>query len=128
MILDKPLSKLILKKLDPLTHRKWIKACNRIEKDISIEKKNNESIVSLGKILFFALLKELFPVFEVLSRRFSEEILEDIYSKGSESSDIMAKEVLDKIKNDTSCFYFPERNFELIREATLTEHEEAGSL
>ena len=36
--------------------------------------------------------------------------------------------ILDKTKNDTSCFYFPERNFELIREATLLEHEEAGSL
>ncbi len=120
--------KIILKKLDPLTHRKWIKVCNRIEKEIRIEINNNETVVSPGKTIFFALLKELYPGFEALSRRFSEDMLGDVFSKGTESEDVLVKEAIDKIKSDTSFFYFPERNFESIRKAAMPAFEENGVL
>lgn len=119
---------LILKELDPLTHRKWIKICNRIEKEIRIEINNNGTVVSPGKTIFFALLKEHYPGFEILSRRFSEEMLGDTFSKGMESESAIVKESIDKIKNDTSFFYFPERNFESIRKAAMTAFEGEGGL
>lgn len=121
----------ILKRLDPLTHRKWIKVCNRVEKEIRMAKvyteQDNAPVVSLEKIIFSALLKELYPEFEVLSRRLSEDILEDIYTKGTGSSEPI-KAVLDKIKNDTTCFCFPEQNFEIIREITAPGREKKGGI
>jgi hypothetical protein len=122
---DIEIIELLLKKLDPLTHRKWIKVCNRLEKEIRIGKSHyapdSENTNVLEKIIFSALLKELFPEFEVFSRRLSEEILEDIYSRGTESTDPVVMKALDKIRNDTTCFCFPEQNFNVIRETTLSK-------
>jgi hypothetical protein len=122
----------ILKSLDPLTHRKWIKVCNRVEKKIRRAKgyagQGNAQDVSLEKIIFFALLKELYPEFEILSRRLSDNIFEHVYTKGTGAAEPLIEKILDKINNDTTCFCFPEQNFEIIRALTGPGKEKKGDI
>lgn len=108
----------LLQGIDHLPHRKWVKLMNRIEKEYSFE-----SSPDIYEIAFIAFLKELFPSFELFSRRFPR-VTYDLYRLSEEEyrnlSDLNKSRGLDvkeevreagkSIFNDKTYLDFPEKN------------------
>jgi len=111
----------ILSYIDFITHRKWVKFINRIEKDVSAGKGSDE----IEKVLFSAALKELYPEFELFSRRFPH-ITDVLY--GGQTGDPKIDKAMKTIKGDTSFLDFPEENFMGLLEATRVRVEEKAEL
>ena len=107
----------ILSYIDFITHRKWVKFINRIEKDVSAGKGSDE----IEKILFSAALRELYPEFELFSRRFPH-ITDVLY--GGQTGDSKIDKAMEAIKKDTSYLDFPEENFRALFEGTRLRAEE----
>jgi len=112
----------VLGKIDNLTHRKWIKLINRIEKKLRFYGKDN-----LEFVLLEAVLKELYPEFELFSRKFVG-VSKHIYDgKVEREAEEIVKSAIKKIWDDHSYFDFPERNYlglmQRIREMRVEEKE-----
>jgi len=112
----------VLGKIDNLTHRKWIKLINRIEKKLRFYGKDN-----LEFVLLEAVLKELYPEFELFSRKFVG-VSKHIYNgKVEREAEEIVKSAIKKIWDDHSYFEFPERNYlglmQQIREMRVEEKE-----
>ena len=112
----------VLGKIDNLTHRKWIKLINRIEKKLRFYGKDN-----LEFVLLEAVLKELYPEFELFSRKFVG-VSRHIYDGRTErEAEEIVKSAIKRIWDDHSYFEFPERNYlglmQQIREMRVEEKE-----
>jgi len=112
----------VLGKIDNLTHRKWIKLINRIEKKSLFYGQDN-----LEFALLEAVLKELYPEFELFSRKFvgvSRHIYDGRIEREAEE---IVKSAIKRIWDDHSYFEFPERNYlglmQQIREMRVEEKE-----
>ncbi|CAD7779174.1 MAG: hypothetical protein KIIPBIDF_01135 [Candidatus Methanoperedenaceae archaeon GB50] len=112
----------VLGKIDNLTHRKWIKLINRIEKKSLFYGQDN-----LEFALLEAVLKELYPEFELFSRKFvgvSRHIYDGRIEREAEE---IVKRAIKRIWDDHSYFEFPERNYlglmQQIREMRVEEKE-----
>lgn len=101
----------ILSNIDLLSHRKWIKLMNRIEKDISTGKDE----YPIERIVFASAIKELYPKLELFSRRFPEVI--DMLYTGQTGGNVVNK-AIEIIKRDTSYLDFPEKNYKSLYENT----------
>lgn len=108
----------ILSNIDYLSHRKWTKLLNRIEKKVSAEKGD----YAIEKIVFSAVLKELYPEFEIFSRRFSH-ILDDLH--GGQTEGYIAEKSVELIAKDMGYLDFPAQNYEsLLKATTITKKME----
>lgn len=115
--------KILLQAIDHLPHRRWVKLVNRIEKKCSLAFSND-----IYEIVFAAFLKELFPDFELFSRRFplitsalynlfagevfhfldfTKRIKDEDYSEGLPEEVVSAVKI---ILDDKTYLDLPERN------------------
>ena len=105
----------LLHTLDNLTHRKWVKLVNRIEKKLLSIESPEERSKALPYIVFTSVLKELYPSFELYSRKFPGVAREILFQSGPQEISHTTQEAMNKIKEDRTCLQFPEHNFEALR-------------
>jgi len=118
------LLKTILNEIDFLSHRKWVKLINRIEKKVRFFGQNN-----LPLLVFTAIVKELFPRFELYSRPFPR-VIKDIYD-GVLREDQTVYEGVKIIVNDESHLHFPQENYFRVMQKIkdiLREERRAGAI
>jgi len=99
----------LLTSIDNLTHRKWIKLLNRIEAGL---RAYGES--GFYNIILEAFLKELYPHFELFSRRFPmvlDHIREQTPPGGAEE---IFRDAVKRICNDRTFLTYPDRNYAII--------------
>lgn len=98
--------KTLLSSIDNLTHRKWIKLINRVEAGLRAY-----GVSEFYHIVFDAFLKELYPRFELFSRRFPtvvDEIREQAPQRGAEW---IFRDAVALICSDGNFLTYPEKNY-----------------
>jgi len=106
----------LLNSLDNLTHRKWVKLVNRIEKKLLATKDQAERASILPHIVFTAVLKELYPQFESYSRKFPG-IAQTLLIQDTPGHLVYkVEEALGRINKDKTCLEFPRENFDNIKD------------
>ncbi|TAN44599.1 MAG: hypothetical protein EPN22_06065 [Nitrospirae bacterium] len=106
----------VLSAVDSLSHRKWIKLMNRIEKKTAAVTTDDR----IEKLVFSAIIKELYPRVEMFSRRFPD-VLDWLYNK--EISSEPAKKAMEELMKDNSFMDFPEKNYRAVLDKALGKPE-----
>ena len=96
----------ILQDIDHLTHRKWVKLVNRIEKKLRFYGKDEDKLVLH---IFTAIIKEIFPDFELYARKFPWTV-QKIYN-GEQGKDKRVYEGVKRIVKDNSYLQFSLDNY-----------------